>query len=481
MALLPDLVGRIRLDMSELDRARGEATSRGAAIGSALGTAVGSLAGGALAAVGSKIVDFVGGSVDAFARLQDSTQAAGVVFGQSFGKVEQFANQAATSLGISKSAALDASITFGTFGKAAGLAGDDLAQFSNGMVGLAGDMASFRGTSPEEAITAIGAAFRGEFDPIEKYGVLINAATVKQEAERLGLIAHDKELDSHSRILATRSLILKQTSDAQGDFARSGDSVANTQKRIAAETENAQAALGEKLAPAYLALLNAINPVITGITAFLDVIGRVVTFVWQWKDAIAAVLVVLGILNAQTIAFNAVMAAYLIQQTAIQVATKAWTAVQWLLNAALTANPVGLVVAAVAALVAGIIIAYNHSETFRNTVDALGVAFNGLITDALPRLVEWVTKLSTSFGQAVTDVDNFGTNANAAIDQFVTKTGTSFMQAVSDVDSFGTDVNALPGKIGAALGPLADQVWQWITVGWQRAKDGANQAIQQFV
>src|SRR4249920_533075 len=182
MATLPDLVGRLRLDMSDLSRAQSEASARGSAIGSALGSAVGSLAGGALAAATGAVTTFVTGSIDAFAKLQDSTQAAGVVFGNSFGTVAKFAEGAATSIGISKAAALDASITFGTFGKAAGLAGEPLAQFSNGMVKLAGDMASFRGTSPAEAIDAIGAAFRGEFDPIEKYGVLINANTVTQEA-----------------------------------------------------------------------------------------------------------------------------------------------------------------------------------------------------------------------------------------------------------------------------------------------------------
>lgn len=52
----------------------------------------------------------------------------------------------------------------------------------------------------------------------------------------------------------------------------------------------------------------------------------------------------------------------------VAASTKAWTAGQWLLNAALSANPIGLVVVAVAALVAGIVLAYNKSETFRNIV-----------------------------------------------------------------------------------------------------------------
>ena len=73
---------------------------------------------------------------------------------------------------------------------------------------------------------------------------------------------------------------------------------------------------------------------------------------------------------------------------ATTVATKAWAAGQWLLNAALTANPIGLLVVGIAALVGGLILAYQHSETFRNIVNTVFasirdfgiVAFQGLQT-----------------------------------------------------------------------------------------------------
>lgn len=58
-------------------------------------------------------------------------------------------------------------------------------------------------------------------------------------------------------------------------------------------------------------------------------------------------------------------------------ATKAWAAVQWLLNAALAANPIGLVVAAIALLIGAIVLAYTHSETFRKIIDA---AWHGIVT-----------------------------------------------------------------------------------------------------
>ncbi|MGD9693912.1 MAG: phage tail tape measure protein [Phycisphaerales bacterium] len=60
---------------------------------------------------------------------------------------------------------------------------------------------------------------------------------------------------------------------------------------------------------------------------------------------------------------------------AVSAATKAWAATQWLLNAALTANPIGLVVVAIALLVGGLVLAYKKSETFRKIVNG---AFNAV-------------------------------------------------------------------------------------------------------
>ncbi|MFT4128230.1 MAG: hypothetical protein QM662_18630, partial [Gordonia sp. (in: high G+C Gram-positive bacteria)] len=53
---------------------------------------------------------------------------------------------------------------------------------------------------------------------------------------------------------------------------------------------------------------------------------------------------------------------------AASTASKVWAAAQWVLNAALSANPIGLVVIAIAGLVAGIVLAWKHSETFRDIV-----------------------------------------------------------------------------------------------------------------
>lgn len=76
---------------------------------------------------------------------------------------------------------------------------------------------------------------------------------------------------------------------------------------------------------------------------------------------------VLGIkLAATTLAMLAQKTAAM----AVAAAQKAWTVIQWLLNAAMSANPIGIILIAIIALIAGIILAYQHSETFRKIVDA---------------------------------------------------------------------------------------------------------------
>lgn len=77
-------------------------------------------------------------------------------------------------------------------------------------------------------------------------------------------------------------------------------------------------------------------------------------------------------------------------------AAKVFAAGQWLVNAALTANPIGIVVVAIAALVAGLIYAYKHSETFRNVVDgalkAVGKAFVWLYNGVVRPVVVFILR-----------------------------------------------------------------------------------------
>ena len=195
---------------------------------------------------------------------EEAASAASVVFGEASESVEQFGRDAIKSAGLSRRAAVDAAVTFGTFGKSAGLTGESLADFSTDLTQLAGDLASFRNTSTDEAITAIGAALRGESEPIRRYGVLLDDATLKQEALALGIFDGVGALTQQQKVLAAQASIFKQTSDAQGDYNRTSDSLSNQTRAFSAQLENLQVTLGEGAVPVFSELLDLTNGAVEG-------------------------------------------------------------------------------------------------------------------------------------------------------------------------------------------------------------------------
>jgi len=276
--LLPSvrgLQGAIAKEVSGVD-----GTAAGSSIGKRMGGGIaGSLraaVGPAIAAIGiAKTFNFAKAAVDSFSELEDSSAAASVVFGNSMSAIIAQSKTASTTMGLSEQQVISAANTFGTYGKAAGLSGKELANFATEQTQLAADMASFKGTSPEQAIEAIGSALRGEMEPIRAYGVLLDDASLRQQAMKMGLISTTKDaLSPQNKTLAAQALILAQTKDAQGDFARTSESTANIAKTLAAEQENLAAKTGTVLAPAFTAARRTALGGLRGISGFMDgVIG----------------------------------------------------------------------------------------------------------------------------------------------------------------------------------------------------------------
>jgi len=207
-----------------------------------------------------------------------------VLFGEGSIAVQKFADTAAAQFGQSKQQALDASATFATFGRAAGLAGEELVTFSTDFVGLASDLASFNNTTPEQAINAIGSALRGEAEPLRQFGVLLDDATLRNAALELGLISTTKNaLTPQQKVLAAQKVIYEQTSAAQGDFARTSDGLANQQRILTAELENTKIEIGEQLLPVAVDLFRFFNESLVPIIR-TQLVPRVKEFIQSLKD-----------------------------------------------------------------------------------------------------------------------------------------------------------------------------------------------------
>jgi hypothetical protein len=209
------------------------------------------------AAAGAMAIKIGVDAVKAASDLGETISKVNVLFGKSAKDIEKFADGAAASLGQTKQQALDAAATFATFGKSAGLSGENLSKFSIDFVKLSSDLASFNNTSPEQAINAIGSALRGEAEPLRAYGVLLDDASLRQAALELGIISTTKNaLTPQQKVLAAQALIYKQTSAAQGDFERTSDGLANKTRILTAQLENAKTTIGQALLPIVLELAN---------------------------------------------------------------------------------------------------------------------------------------------------------------------------------------------------------------------------------
>jgi len=228
--------------------------------------------------------------------LEETGTKVQAIFGDMSESVMAWSETSERALGMSQTQALDAAASFGVFGKAADLAGDDLTGFAESNVQLASDFASFWNTSPEEAIIALGAAFRGETEPIRRYGVLLNQAAVQAKAVEMGLIGVNDELTNEARILATNALIWEQTTDAQGDFARTSEGLANQLRITKAEMAEVGAILGKELLPYVKAGVKYFRELLGWFKSLSPEGRRLVIVIALIVAAIGPLLVILGTL-----------------------------------------------------------------------------------------------------------------------------------------------------------------------------------------
>jgi hypothetical protein len=274
----------------------------------------------AFAAAGVAFGAFAKIAVSSASDLAETISKVGVLFGSSAKEIEIFAGTAAKSLGQTKQQALDAAATFAIFGTSAGLSGQELSKFSIDFVKLASDLSSFNNTSPQDAINAIGSALRGEAEPLRRYGVLLNDASLKQAALSLGIITTTTQaLTPQQKVLAAQKLIFEQTTAAQGDFARTSDGLANQTKIVTAQLENMKTEIGTALLPIVLQLATAFSEKIipnlqafvyglTGNNGFSDALTDTQKKAFEWGERLKSVINTVISLKDQLLILGAAIA-----------------------------------------------------------------------------------------------------------------------------------------------------------------------------
>lgn len=197
------------------------------------------------AAAGAFGVKAVKSAID----LQETISKSDTIFKENVKVVEKWAEGAADSIGQSKQQALEAAASFGNMFDQLGFAEDATADMSTSMVELASDFASFHNADVTQVLEAQAAAFRGEYDAVQRFVPTINAAAVQEQALAMGLAETTDELDAQDKALATQKLLMEGAGEAAGDFERTSGGLANRLRIMKARSENFAASVGMRLIP----------------------------------------------------------------------------------------------------------------------------------------------------------------------------------------------------------------------------------------
>lgn len=201
----------------------------------------------------------INAAVNVASNLNEQMARSNVVFGSAADAVVAWSETTAEAMGIAQDEALAAAGTFGAMFAQAGQGATQAARLSQQMVTLASDLASFNNTGIEETLVAIRSGLSGEIEPLRRFQVFLTEAAVSQRAMADTGKDNVAQLTQGEKILARYNLILEQTGRQQGDYARTSESLANTQRRLSAQVRDLQADIGGALLPAVANMANVLS------------------------------------------------------------------------------------------------------------------------------------------------------------------------------------------------------------------------------
>ena len=205
--------------------------------------------------------------VKAAGDLQQSIGGTAAVFEGAAGSINEFAKSAADVVGLSENAARTLTSRLGASLKGAGLSAEKAAEQSIFLTKTGADLAATLGGNTSDAVAALGSALRGEFDPLEQFGIALKASQISAKAVSMGLAESESSVSAYAKGQATLALITERSAFAQNQFAKEADTAQGQQQRAAAALEDTSAALGKSLLPIYTQIQKTITLVADAFSA----------------------------------------------------------------------------------------------------------------------------------------------------------------------------------------------------------------------
>lgn len=278
--------------------------------------------------------------VTAASDYEENLNKIDVAFGKSSDTVTAWSENATKQFGLSKNQALEATALFGDMATSMGLTQPAAADMSMSLAGLAGDLASFKNISIDQAMTALSSVFTGETESLKQLGIVMTQTNLDAFALANGFGKTTSEMSQAEQVQLRYAYVMAMTTNAQGDYARTADGTANSMRTFQGAVDNLNIALGEHLLP-------LLTPLIQGATNLINKFAEADPKLQQLILTIGMIAIVVG---PALVATGSLISSV---GTIIGVFGKAATAIS---NAGgiigMLTSPVGIAVIAIVALLA---------------------------------------------------------------------------------------------------------------------------------
>jgi hypothetical protein len=328
------------------------------------------------------------------------------------------------------------------------------------------DIAASQGKSFDQLTEAVLDAQTGEFERLKEFGIRASTSgdqvtfafkgvntTIKNTPEAINAL-----IASYGDLQGVQGSNITQMETLNGRMSNIGDTVDELFVKI-----------GTALLPVFNFLLDVVVSVVAGLSTLANILISIPKFIQENAAAFYALGIAVVSFNIPLILSTTLMIKNTIASKAKAAAdfflaskTGLLTRAQWLLNAAFAANPIGLIVAAVALLVAGFVLLYNKSETVRNIFAGIANVAKSLV-NIFKDVSDSITK--TFSGGFLDGLKNIGTSIINGIKK-------SFSEAFSDLK------NIVKGEdVAASALRLAKKVLNLMTFGLAGALTDAGKFV----
>jgi hypothetical protein len=424
---LSELVVKISTDTNELKKGLSDAEKATERASQNMASSLKQV-GIAMAAVGAAITATMGVAIKSAMDAVESENLFTVSLGKNADAAKAWSEELSKSLGLNAYELRKNVGTLYVMVSSMGLTEEAAYDMSTGVVQLANDMASFYNLPVTEAFDKIKSGLVGMPRPLQDLGIVINETATQTYALRTGMIAEGEEMTQQQKVLARYGALLEQTGKAQGDLARTIDSPTNKLRILGSTFEEIKVTIGTTLLPAISSLLSSVGNLLKGISEWVKENPKL-------ADTLIKVVTALGL-------FLATAGTLLLVIPKIKMA---WIA----LNTVFSASPIGLIITAIAALIAIGIVLYENWDTvskffveaWSNIKVAVLTAVDYVIR-ALDALLGWIPGVSNAFKDARETIGNLIDSEKIMKDYRKTKdTVNSYTTALEDMVSNSKTVN----------------------------------------